>query len=363
MTVVALLAAACGSSTSSSVAGSSTAASSSDPTGVAQAKSMLAEASQRPTQLPITEKVGKPIPKGERVAFISCGSPECAQEGAIIRQATNALGWTLTVLNTDASPQSEESAFDQVVQEKLNAVFYSAVDRSTFSSVIPELEANHTFVAGAYVTYSAGNGVNYVDETPTDVTPIGKMMAAWVTAESDGTGSAVFVNIPAYAILADEQTGFTSEFSTLCPKCSSQILEVPNAAVGVNVPALIVSYLRAHPQTKYVVASADSLVVGLPSALLAAGLSGIHIIGHAATGTNLQYIHSGQEDASLALSYYYDLWSLVDGAARYFAGIPQVPYKPAAQWLLTKDNAPTTNNIFPVITNVQQKFEALWGVG
>lgn len=361
LAVLCMLAAACGGAAAgTSSPGSGT--SSADKAGLAQAKAIVAAAAQRPTKLPITQAIGKPVPKGKTVAFISCGSPECAQEGALIRQGTNALGWTLQVINTDASPQSENAAFAQVVREKLDVVLFSAIDRSTFSQYIPQLKANGTFVAGAYVTYNAGDGVGYTNETPPDISPVGHLQAAWVTSESGGTGNAVFINIPAYAILADMQSGFDSGLSAMCPKCTTHTLEVPNAAVGVNVPSLVVSYLRAHPQTKYVVASADSLVVGLPAALQAAGLTGIHVIGQAATGTNLQYIHDGQEGASVALDYYYDLWALIDAAARHFAGVPQVPFVLPHLWLLTRQNAPVTNNIFPVIATSQQQYEKLWGV-
>lgn len=359
------LVAACSNSGSSSSAGStSAAASGTSSKGLAAARALLRPTSEQPTRLPITQKITKPVPTGKTAAFISCGSPECDQEGAIVKQATDALGWTLSVINTNSTVAGEQSAFQQVVREKLNAVFYSAVSRSAFSQFIPQLEANGTFVAGAFVTDSEGNGINYLDYGPTAVGPVGTLEAAWIADDSNGSGSAVFINIPAFSVLADELTGFTTGMAKYCPSCTSGTLNIPNAAVGQNVPALTVAYLRAHPNVKYVVASADSLVDGLPAAIKGAGLTGIKIIGQAATGTNLVYLHAGQEDASFALDYYYALWALVDAAARHFAGVPQVEFdaNTLPHWLLTKDNAPTTNSIFPVVKNLEAQFKALWGV-
>src|SRR4051794_8902053 len=72
-----------GASTSS---GGSTSASSSS--GIADAKAFVAKYSERPTKIPVTAPVGTTVPKGKTVYFISCGTPECGEESAIIKQGT-----------------------------------------------------------------------------------------------------------------------------------------------------------------------------------------------------------------------------------------------------------------------------------
>lgn len=354
---------------SSSGSGSNTAASSgsaadaSSGPGVAQARSVVDQFSQRPTKIQVTEKISKPIPKGKTVYFVSCGTPNCAEETDIIREATDALGWTLKTINTDGTPESQKNAFDQVARAKADAVLYSAVDRSTFASDIPTLKQNGTFVAGCCITDPIGNGIDFANETPDQTGAVGNLLAAWVAAESGGTAHAVYVNLPAIPILTDALNTYKAKLDTYCDsKCKTDTLDIPITALGKDVPTRVVAYLRAHPDVKYVAICTDALTIGLPAALKAAGLSDVKIIGQGADPTNLQYIHSGQENASVAFPYYESLWALVDAVARHEAGVPVPASTAPPQWLLTKDNAPDATKIFPVVPDVEAQFKALWGV-
>src|SRR6478735_7914492 len=80
-------------------AASGGAASSSDP------KAVVDKYLQRPTSIDLKTPVGKPIPTGLKLYFISCGVEACAAEADIIKQATDILGWTFTKISTDGSPQ------------------------------------------------------------------------------------------------------------------------------------------------------------------------------------------------------------------------------------------------------------------
>src|SRR5580692_11137957 len=99
--VACLIVAACGSSGSSSgSSGSGSGLSAADKAGLTKAQSLLTKYEQRPTQITSTVKISKPVPKGKTAYFIACGStPECTQEGAIVTQADNMLGWKTVVLN------------------------------------------------------------------------------------------------------------------------------------------------------------------------------------------------------------------------------------------------------------------------
>jgi ABC-type sugar transport system substrate-binding protein len=360
--VAVCLVAACSSSKSSG-SGSNNSGGGSSDAGLAQAKAIVAKYSTQPTTLPITEKITKPIPTGRHIHFISCGSPECAQEGQIIKQATDALGWTLTVINTSGTPETQKAAFAQVVREKSDAVLYSAINKSTFASELPQLKANGTFVAACCITDAVGNGIDYANEVPEQTAEIGELKAAWIVADSNADANIVYVDLPAFSILATSRDRFKSSLPTLCPKCRVDVLEIPVTALGVDVPTRIVAYLRAHPKVKYIAMSTDGITIGLPAALKAAGLNDVKIIGQGATATNLQYIHSGQEGASIAFPFYEALWAMVDAVARHEAGVPLAPSAVPSLWLLTKDTAPTTNKLFPVVQGSEAQFKSLWGVG
>lgn len=370
---VAVLVAACGSSGSASggssasdaSSGSGGSLSSADKAGLAKAEAFLATAEKRPTQITDTGKVAKPIPKNETIDWISCGAtPECTQEATIIQEADSVLGWKTVVLNNDGTAAAEKADFDQVVRSKPTAVLYSAIPASTFASEVPAMKANGTFVAATSITDAVGSatGIDYAISTPAQVPPVAGAQAALAASGSQDAGQVLVVNIPDFEILNISVADFKQSMTQYCPTCSVSELNVALANIG-TAPATTVSYLRSHPGIKWVVAETDALTVGLASAIKAAGLSGINIIGQGATPTNLQYLHSDDQYADVAFDYYEELYAMVNAVVQHVTGQPVQASTPPPMWVLTPSNAPSTSAaIFPVVPNYKQEYMALWGL-
>jgi ribose transport system substrate-binding protein len=349
------------SSTSSSASGSGLSAA--DQAGLAKAQAIVASEVQQPTTITDTVKVTKPIPAGLTVDFIPCGSPECTLEGNIVKQAAAAVGWKTVILSNDGTPQGDKAAFGQAVRNKAAAVLYTAIPASTFASYLPALKANGTFVSACCVTDPVGpsTGIGYVIDGPAQVGPVGGTQAAWIATDSKDKANAVFVNIPAFAILASQATYFKAGMAAYCPTCTSSEIDIALANLS-SAPATIVSYLRAHPSVNYVVASTDAITIGLPQAIKAAGLSNVKIVGQGATPTNIQYLHSGQQAADVAFPYYEVMYAMVNAAIQDKAGMPVAASVAPPKWLLIPANAPqTTATVFPVVAGYQAQYEALWG--
>ena len=373
LAVLALIASACSSSGGSGGAATTPAGVSNPPastggdsadSGLAAAQAFVAKYSTRPTKIPITQNVGKPVPKGKTIYFISCGTPECAQESDIIKTATDALGWTLHTINTDGTPETEKAAFDQAARAKPAGVLYTAIDKSVFQNDIAAIHAGGGIISACCITDPiSSDGIDYGVEIPSQTGFVGQLQAAWVASDSQGTANSVVVNIPSIPILTYAYTQYKAKLPTYCPKCTTDSLDIPITALGKDVPQRVVAYLRAHTDVKYVVMSTDSLAIGLPAALKAAGLSDIKIVGQGATATNLEYLHSNQESVSIAFPFYESMYMMVDAVVRHEAGVPIVPSVTPPQWLLTSSNAPSTSKIFPIVPDVVQQFDALWGVG
>jgi ribose transport system substrate-binding protein len=60
--------------------------------GVAEAQTIAEKATTRPTTLGFTKAIGKDVPAGKKVAFISCGVEACEIQGDIIKQGAADLG-------------------------------------------------------------------------------------------------------------------------------------------------------------------------------------------------------------------------------------------------------------------------------
>lgn len=344
---------------SSGGGGSSTATGSSGNTA---AQAALAVLLKQPTDAPVAEKITKPIPTGKTIDFISCGVSECNQEGDLIQSYIKPLGWTLKVINTDGSPESQRSAFQQVVRDKPSGVIYVSINRDVYASFIPQLEANKTFTASICSSDAQGNGIDYANCTPALQGESGATLATWVAANAPSNASALWVNVPAFPTLVDMGARFKQTLLKYCSGCSEDQLDLAVSDLS-NAPQKIVSYLRSHAQVKYLGLGLDSLAAGLPAALQAAGLSDVKVVGAGTGPTNLQYIATGQQSASAPFPYYEVFGSAVDAIARDAAGVPQVAAKYPDPWLLTKSNViPATSKLFPMVKNIQQQFFTLWGV-
>ncbi len=355
----------CGSSSSSTsnttVAAANVASSSGASGSVAAAQQVVAQAMQRPSTITVSQPIGKAVPSGKKVVFISCGVSVCQVQGQIVAGAGKALGWTVEIVNTNGTPTSVQSAYDTAVRDGANAIVTTAALRAEIAAKIPELQSKGIVVSNCCSTDPVSPPFIYNTDTPAQDGPIGKYLAAEVVADSKGKASTLYVNIPAFTILSTLSSEFQQTYKQYCPSCGYGSIDVSLTQLA-HAPNLIVSYLRSHPSVKYVALSvADELDNGLPAALSAAGLSDVKIVGQGGGPTDFQYLASGQELALVPFDYYNVDWQMVDALARHFAGA-SVQLTPPPVWLVTKSNLPSNHsNLFPDVTNYQSQFLKLWG--
>jgi ABC-type sugar transport system substrate-binding protein len=368
---VAIAGAGCGSTSSSSSPSSSsgpsgttvaTNASASSPSAsLSQAQQAIAQYTQRPTSITVTAPVGKSIPTGKKIVFISCGASACILQGNIVKQGAALLGWKSTTIATDGSPAQIQNAYDTAVRTGADAIVTTAAIRAELTAQIPKLQAKGIPVSNCCSTDPVAAPFIYNTSTSPQNLTLGKMLAAEVVADSKGKADTLFVNIPAFTILAPLGKAFQRYYNQWCAGCSYASIDVALTQVA-NAPNLIVSYLRSHPSVKYVVLSvSDALGTGLPGALTAAGLTGVKVLGQGGDPTSFQYLADGQFLALAPFDYYGVDYQMLDALARHFAGVP-VQMTPPPRWLLTKSNLPANHTQpFPLVATNQSQFTKLWG--
>jgi hypothetical protein len=359
--VSALLAAACGSS--SSGGSGSTGGAKTTSADVSAAQQVVAQAMTRPASITVTKPIGKPVPTGKKIVFISCGDPQCQLQGTITAQAAALLGWKSSTIATDGSPAQIQDAYETAIREGVNAIVTTAAIRAELGAQIPQLEAKHIVVSDASSNDPIQAPFIYNTSTATQNGVIGKYLAAEVVAHSKGKANTVYVNLPAYPILGPLGQSFEQYYKQWCKTCGYATLDVSVTQIP-NAANLIVSFLRSHPSYNYVALSvADALDTGLPAALSAAGLSNIGIVGQGGGPTDFQYLANGQELALVQYDYFDVDYQMVDALARHFAGVP-VQLTPPPLWLMTTANLPAAHSqLFPDVVNFESQWKKLWGKG
>ena len=332
---------------------------------VTEAQAAAEKAGTRPTVLDLGKPVGKEIPTGKKIAFISCGVEACEIQGDIIKEGAALLGWTAQTIGTDGSPEQLQNAFQTALRQGADAVILNAVTRSVVAKQLAEAQKQGV----PFVTLSSvekpGDGIlaNIADTRNSG--RIGELLAAKIVSDSDGEANTLYVNISAFQILKALGDQFESSYKKYCPDCEYGSLDIPATSLGKDAPDRIVSYLRSHPQVNHVVLSvSNALGAGLPAALRAAGLADkVKIIGQSADTQTFQDLQAGNIAAVIPYDYYTVDYLMLDALARHFAGVPVEDQAPPL-WIVTADNMPAgaTEGLVPVVEDYQAQFKKAWGI-
>jgi len=355
---------ACGSNSGGGSSSNSSAAQGTARPGVLEAQALAQKATTRPTTIGLVQPVGKPIPTGKKVVFISCGVQACEVQGDIIKQGAADLGWTASTIGTDGSPEQLQNAFKTALRQGADAVILNAVDRASVAKQIEEAKQKGVAFVTCCSMEAPGDGILENVAGTANSEQIGKGLAAEIVADSHGQANTLFVNISAFQILQALAKQLGSSYKQFCPTCQYASLDIPLAALGKDAPNRIVSYLRSHPQVNYVVLSvSNALGAGLPAALRAAGLADkVKIVGQGADTQTFQDVQADNIKSVVPFDYYAVDYLMLDALARHFAGVPVAKAQPP-MWIVTAKNMPAqaTQGLFPVVASYRDEFQKLWG--
>ena len=278
----------------------------------------------RPTSIGLTTPIGKPVPTGKKVAFISCGVEACEIQGDIIKQGAADLGWTASTIGTDGSPEQLQNAFQTALRQGADAVILNAVTRSVIAKPLEQAEKQGVPFVTLSSVEKTGDGIlaNIADTRNSG--RIGEILAAKIVSDSKGDANTLYVNISAFQILRALGDQFKSSYQKYCPECEYGSIDIPVTSLGRDAPDRIVSYLRSHPEVNHVVLSvSNALGAGLPAALRAAGLADkVKLVGQSGDSQTFQDLQAGNIKAVVPYDYYTVDYLMLDALARHFAGRP-----------------------------------------
>ena len=333
--------------------------------GVAAARALAEKSSARPESIGSLAPIGKPVPTGKEIAFISCGVEACEVQGDIIKQGAADLGWTAKTIGTDGSPEQLQNAFGTALRQGADAVILNAVTRSVVARQLEQAQQQDVPFVTLSSVEKTGDGIlaNIADTRNSG--RIGEILAAQIVSDSEGAANTLYVNISAFQILHALGDQFESAYKKYCAECEYGSIDIPVASLGKDAPDRIVSYLRSHPEVNHVVLSvSNALGAGLPAALQAAGLADrVKIIGQSGDTQTFQDLQAGNIEAVVPYDYYTVDYLMLDALARHFAGVPVEDQSPPL-WIVTADNMPegATEGLVPVVEDYQEQFKKAWGI-
>jgi ribose transport system substrate-binding protein len=338
---------------------------------VSAAKKAVVGFMKAPTKINQTVALPKAPPKGKTVVCLA--DDDVPSDYTIctlgVEPAAKAIGWTYSSIYFDpANPASLDSALTSALTKNPAAVInvggqptseYSATTLAAYKAAkVPIVMTN---VASATPTKTLIGPVNTSKDSVAGATEL----SDWVIANSNGKGSVLIVDVPAYSELDAVAKSMTSTLHSKCPGCSAQTLDIslPQVSAGAIVPTTVTK-LKANPSIKYVVFVTSSFGDGITAGLKAAGLTGIQVMGQDMDPTGAAGLQNKTEAAHTggpAIPYLGFI--SMDMALRHLetGAISSAGDYTAPIQLMTPANIGTTS-VWDQPSNALQQFLKLWKV-
>jgi ribose transport system substrate-binding protein len=356
--------AACGSSPTSTSAQQSEGAGAGGATSasVQSATAALQHALATPSKLPITTPLAHKPPTGKVFVNLLCNVAQCQPINSGMQQAAAALGWTLKSLPFDlANAATLTSAMQEALQYKPVGVAVIGIPKSGWASQLAAYRAAGVPIISVQLPDSYdGNPV--IAAIGNDGPARGKMLADWYISASGGKGKVLLVDIPGFTWLKSAADSFKETMAQECAKCDITELDLTLQEQQNNTTTgAVVSALRRDPSIKYVVATDGAFISGLPAALQAVGVTGVHITTSDSTVENEQQIIAGAEDAAVPTNLEYLGWLAIDAAARHLENMPLAADDGGMpEQLYTHANLTTPAESADIPSGFQALFRNLW---
>jgi ribose transport system substrate-binding protein len=331
----------------------------------AEAESLIKDVIARPTSIGITTPVGKPIPKGKTVAFMTCSLSSCGEIEKIAEGAAAILGWNVKKINIGVTPETIKAGYAQAVELRPDAVMGTGFEPTLFAPELKQLNSMNVPVMLGSVGSKTYPGITAAYISGEYSTNSGAKQADWTIAQH-GTGTKTLtIDVPDLHSIQGWATGFKTEYKRLCPQCSLGSVSVSSADIGTpKVASQVTSYVQQHPDINMIQMATSSLAYGLPQALSPIGSKAqIGVVN--ADDTVRSYMKQNRVQVSNAIDWPSVVYKMFDTAARTFTGQPIDPDLNAAEseWLFTPDNIPEGSGYnTPIVLDYQDQFKKLWGI-
>ncbi len=315
-----------------------------------------------------------PIESGKKIAYVSCGSfaAVCVEAGKALTAAAEKAGWEVTTIDGKGTVSGWLQAFDQAIALKPDGIISFAVTPSTIPKAIQSAES-----AGIPVVTMLGAGKAGPDPYPgvffdasEQPVEIGKAMADYVIAKSEGKGRAVFVWDPSYEIAKAKREGFLKEFET-CEECELlDDVNTPFANLANDAPGLTSHWIDAFgSEPFYIVSVGDVVFDSVVPTLKSRGEDPetVQLVGADGSSTSYERIRQGgqYQVADVPQPIEELTYESIDQLNRALHGEPADEYLPDP-YLLTEGNIEIqggSENKYKPANGYETEYLKIWGVG
>lgn len=288
-----------------------------------------------------------------------------------VRQAGQAIGWTVRVLDGQGSVSGIHSAFSQAVALKPDGIVIGGYDVVQNAADIRQAADGGIRIVAWHGGPKPGPMAEYrvLSNIGSDSARVAKVAADYAIAQSGGKAGVIIFTDSAYAIALAKAQMMRDEIRT-CPGCSVLSFEdTPLADTSTRISQLTTSLLQRYgAKWTYTLAINDLYYDFIGPPLISAGRdpAGPPVDISAGDGSNSAYerIRGGQfQAATVPEPLLLQGWQVVDELNRGFAGQPASGYV-APVHLVTARNVDLDGgkkDIYDPDSNYRAAYRQIWG--
>ena len=332
--------------------------------GVAEAQAYMQQFLKAPTSINVTTPLSKKPASGKKVIGLDSGLGSAKVLAQYWKQAAGDLGWSYTDIISGSTPEDQQKAFESALQQNPDGILTSGIPIATLKSQLAEAESKGIWVNTSASTDSpSGAMFDTSIANPAQLAEWGKMVAAFVTVNSNAKAVIQDFSLPVFPILEAFDKSFQAAIKQWCPACSVTEHPQQGTDIGTKTPGAVVSAVQANPKTNWLIFDLGDLATGVDAAIKSAGLTGLHIGGLTADTPNLTALKNKTEDVWTAYSLPIVAYRQLDSMARKFNGDPIVAAQLPTQ-LIDQENVGSlvvdSAGNYVGVKDYQAQFKALW---
>ena len=325
----------------------------------------------------------RPAAKGKKIVIISSGQSSISSSIPVnaAKQAAEALGWRVSVLDTQLNPANDTNAMSQALASGADGIILDAIDCSFVKSQLEQAKAKHVFVVPIYAydcndPYAGKGGqalfagfINYGADANKNLGAFaekyGFAQGQAAIAATGGKAKVVFFNSPQTTVLHYTGTGFLNAIKQ-CAECKVVAeVDFTGLDLGPTLQQRAASVLLQHPEANVVKSpyTAATLLSIAPAIQQSGRGSKLFVMGGEGFQPELDLMrnHQGVSAVMIAPSDWTG-WAAVDTLNSLFRG--EKPAFSGLGWQLVDPthNLPASG---PWVSPVDFKavYKKAWGVG
>lgn len=300
-------------------------------TDVAQAKSVVASA-----QAPL-DKWTAPGPavdaasvSGKTIAYIP-DAPSLPYTKAVyagFTQAAKVVGVKPLFLTNDSTPSGWEQDISEAVSEHVSAIVLQGIPSGLISIGIKQANsAKIPVIETSDATVDSPLQPGIAAQVQYPVKEVGKVMAAYAIAQSDGHVDAAVIDSSTTSAAVPIISGIRAEFKAACSSCNLDIVTVPVATWATKISQQVSTLLQKDANLNWIMPLFDSEMPYVEPAVTSAGdASKVHAVSFNATPGLMKYVADKQVlTGDIGNPEAWFGYEFMDQAIRLLTGHPALP--------------------------------------